>query len=133
MEELLAPCFLKRSNFENYKSAICHRVKEWGDLDFIKNTLQSDEIRTLFERKWYPESFYLLAMLDYISRENDIPLCEEYDDIRQCKLDKPIIPAGILAISIASKDDDVIKQATETAISEFLRFNIIENDVRDVI
>ncbi|MDO5139469.1 MAG: helix-turn-helix transcriptional regulator, partial [Oscillospiraceae bacterium] len=39
MEELLAPCFLKRSNFENYKSAICHRLKEMGDYDFIINTL----------------------------------------------------------------------------------------------
>ena len=28
MEELLAPCLLKRSSFENFKSTVCHRVKE---------------------------------------------------------------------------------------------------------
>ena len=133
MEELLAPCFLKRSNFENYKSAICHRLKEMGDYDFIINTLQRDDIRILFERKWYPESLYLLAMLDYISRENDIPICNDYDDIRQYKLEKPIIPAGILAISIASKNDEIVEQAMKTSIPEFLRFNIIESEVRDVV
>ena len=35
MEELLAPCFALRSNFENFKSAICHRVKEQGDIAFL--------------------------------------------------------------------------------------------------
>lgn len=133
MEELLAPCFLKRSNFENYKSAICHRLKEMGDYDFIINTLQRDDIRILFERKWYPESLYLLAMLDYISRENNIPICNDYDDLRQYKLDKPIIPADILAISIVSKNDEIVEQAMKTAIPEFLRFNIIESEVRDVV
>ena len=35
MEDLLAPYLAKRANFENFKSAICHRVKEEGDIDFI--------------------------------------------------------------------------------------------------
>ena len=133
MEELLAPCFLKRSSFENFKSTICHRVKEMGDIDFIAYTLESQEIRTYYDRKWYPESLYLLAMLDYISRESDVPLCDEYDDLRQCKLEKPVYPAGILAVSAATKDKSVLRKAAMTAIPEFKRFNIIENEVRDVI
>ena len=40
MEELLAPYFIKRSSFENFKSTVCHRVKELGDLDFIIDTLE---------------------------------------------------------------------------------------------
>lgn len=132
MEELLAPCFLKRSSFENFKSTICHRVKELGDIDFIAYTLESQEIRTYYEKKWYPESLYLLAMLDYISRVNDIPLCDEYDDLRRCRLEKPIYPAGIIALSAASKNDSVLQQAALNAIPEFKRFNIIENEVRNV-
>ena len=46
MEELLAPCFALRSSFENFKSAICHRVKEQGDIAFLIDTLESNEIRT---------------------------------------------------------------------------------------
>ena len=133
MEELLAPCFLKRSSFENYKSTICHRVKELGDIDFIADTLESQEIRTYYDRKWYPESLYLLAMLDYISRENGIPLCKDYDDLRRCRLEKPVYPAGIRAASAASKDSSVLYEAAKTAIPEFKRFNIIENEVRNVV
>ena len=133
MEELLAPCFLKRSSFENFKSTICHRVKELGDIDFIADTLESQEIRTYYDRKWYPESLYLLAMLDYISRENDIPLCDEYDDLRQCKLEKPVYPASIFAMAAASPNDEIFGQAEKAAIPEFKRFNIIESEVRSVV
>ena len=133
MEELLAPCFLKRSSFENFKSTVCHRVKKLGDIDFIADTLESEEIRTYYDRKWYPESLYLLAMLDYISRENDIPLCDDYDDLRQCRLEKPVYPASIRAVSAAAKNDAAMERAAATAIPEFRRFNIIENEVRNVI
>ncbi|MBO6054952.1 MAG: helix-turn-helix domain-containing protein [Oscillospiraceae bacterium] len=133
MEELLAPCFIKRSSFESFKSTVCHRVKEMGDLDFIIDTLERQEIRTYYDRKWYPECLYLLAMLDYLSRENDIPLCEDYDDLRRCKLEKPVYPASIRAIQAASSDTSVLRNAFMTAIPEFKRFNIIENEVRNVI
>ena len=133
MESILAPCFVKRSSFENFKSTICHRVKELGDIDFIIDTLESQDIRMYFERKWYPESLYLLAMLDYISRENDIPLCDEYDDLRRCRLDHTIYPLSVLAMSAALKEDDVLRRAEAMAIPEFKRFNIIENEVRNVI
>ena len=133
MEELLAPCFLKRSSFENFKSTICHRVKEKGDLDFIIDTLESREIRTYYERKWYPESLYLLAMLDYLSRENNVPVCDEYDDLRRCKLEKAVYPASLLAMSAAAGSEDVLQNAVNKAIPEFRRFNIIESEVRNVI
>ena len=133
MEEILAPSFAKRCSFENFKSNVCHRVKESGDIDFIIDTLESRDIRTFYERKWYPESLYLLAMLDYLSRENDIPLCEEYDDLRQCKLEKEIYPSSILAMAKVSKSDTELKRARNAAIPEFRRFNIIESEIRNVV
>ena len=133
MEELIEPCLYKRGSFDNFKSTICHRLKEMGDIPFIADTLESREIRTYYERKWYPESLYLLAMLDYISRENDIPLCDEYDDLRRCRLEKPIYPAGVRAISAASGNDAAMSEASAKAIPEFRRFNIIESEVRNVI
>ncbi|MBR2067164.1 MAG: helix-turn-helix transcriptional regulator [Solobacterium sp.] len=133
MEDLLAPCFIKRPTFENFKSAICHRLKELGDINFLINTLESTEIRDYFDMKWYPECFYLLAMLDYISRENSIPLCNDYDDLRLLKLEKPIYPSGILAIALTMKNNAILKEAEESSIPEFKHFNIIENEVRNVI
>ena len=45
MEDLLAPCFMKRNSFENFKSAVCHRLKEMGDISFIIDTLKSGDIQ----------------------------------------------------------------------------------------
>ena len=122
-----------RSSFENYKSSVCHRVKELGDIPFIIDTLENRMIRLYYERKWYPESLYLLAMLDYLSRENGIPLDVEYDDIRQCRLEKPVYPASLRAVSVAARNDAALKEAEKMAIPEFMQFNIIESEVRNVI
>lgn len=133
MEELLTPYLVKRSSFENFKSALCHRVREMGDLAFLEDTLISGEIRTYYNRKWYPESLYLLAMLDYISRENNVPLCSDYDDLRKFRFREPLYPAGISALCAASGDNDAKEKAMQMAIPEFLHFNIVEAEVRNVI
>ena len=133
MEDLLKPYLMKRGSFENFKSTVCHRVREMGDIPFIIDTLESRDIRTYYDNKWYPESLYLLAMLDYLSRENDVPLCEEYDDLRQCRLEQPVFPAGIRALAAAAGNNAVMKDAADSAIPEFKRFNIIENEVRNVV
>lgn len=133
MEELLAPCFAKRCSFELFKSNVCHRLKELGDIDFIIETLESNDIRDYYDRKWYPESFYLLAMLDYISRTNGVPICEEYNDLRRQSLSEPVYPSGVIAVSAASGNDYAKEESRKEAIPEFMRFNIIENEVRNVI
>jgi len=122
----------KRPEFELYKSHICHRVKREGDLDFIINVLESGEIRELFDMQWYPESLYLLAMVDYLSRENDLPICSDYTDIRRRKMQQVIYPAGILAMCSAIGSDYYKNESINEAIPEFIRHNIVEAEVRNV-
>lgn len=63
-----------RCSFETFKSNTCHHVKDMGDIDFIIETLETDEVRKLYERRWCREAMYLLAMIDYLSRMNDVPM-----------------------------------------------------------
>lgn len=133
IEELIESELDKRIDFELFKSNVCHNLKRLGDIDFLIDVLKSDEIRSYYQKKWYVECFYLLAMVDYISNENDIPLCEEYNDLRQLKLDKMVYPAGIVAMSYVSKSDDVKNLALKEAIPEFLKYNIVESEIRNVI
>ena len=133
MESLVANSIEHRAAFETFKSNVCHAVKDMGDLDFLITTLESDKIRELYERKWYAESLYLLAMTDYLSRENGFPLCADYDDIRQTKLQKTIFPAGVLALCAVYKNDEPKSESLREAIPEFLRHNIVEAEVRNVI
>lgn len=133
MESLVEPAICKRIDFDLYKSNVCHRLKESGDIDFIINTLESDDIRKLYARKWYPESLYLLAMVDYLSRINEIPLCSEYNDLRKCRLSETIYPSSIIAESIVKNDESVKERAKEESIPEFMRYNIVESEIRNVV
>ena len=131
MEALLEDCF-RDENFEIYKSSICHLVKDKGDIDFIIDTLRENRVRIYWERQWYAESFYLLAMLDYLSRENDLPLCKDYEDIRSCTLSEPIYPKDVVLAAKLDAALDVKEQCMNEAIPEFRRFNIIESEIRNV-
>ena len=122
-----------RSSFEVFKSNTCHHVKDLGDLKFIESLLLSDEIRILYNKHWYPEALYLLAMLDYLSRENDIPTCTKYNDIRNQKLERPVYPIGVQLSCNVLKSDEPLQKAEQEAIPEFRRFNIIESEVRNVV
>ena len=132
MEELLLDSPEFRTDFETFKGNVCHQVKNLGDLDFIIETLQSRDIRIYWERKWYPEAFYLLATLDYLSRVNEIPLCMEFNDIRSCSLKEPLYPRDVTLFALINPDRDDREQCAAEAIPEFKRFNIMETDIRDV-
>lgn len=122
----------ERMDFELFKSHTCHRVKDLGDLDFIAQTLQCKEIDHLYQKKWYPEALYLLAMVDYLCRENDLPICAEYRMLRTQTLAEPIFPRGILLQANLLKNDQIKQQSFDSAIPEFKRFNIVENEVRSL-
>ena len=133
METLLEPYMVKRVSFEVFKSNVCHRVKEQGDIAFLAEALERDPIRAYYERKWYPESLYLLAMVDYLSRVNGIPLCEEYNDLRKCRLKEMVYPASVMSLSAASGTQEAKEKSRQAAIPEFMRFNIVESEIRNVI
>ena len=104
-----------------------------GALDFILELLETDQIRDLYRRHWYVEAYYLLGMLDYLSNQNDLPICTRYDDMRAGKLERPILPTGVVLTSEVCKTDEPIREAMQNAIPEFLRYNIVESEVRNVV
>lgn len=138
MESLIAPAVQRadedrrRPSFELFKSNTCHMVKDMGDIPFIIQLLETNQIRKLFEKKWYPEALYLLAMLDYLSRENNVPICKNYNDIRTAKLQRPVYPSSVVILCKTLKSDAPKEECYRLAIPEFLRFNIVESEVRNV-
>jgi DNA-binding Xre family transcriptional regulator len=132
MEDLVTDSMEYRQSFEVFKSNVCHMVHDMGDMDFIIDTLESDKILKLYRKRWYPECLYLLAMVDYLSCENDLPVCEEYGDIRKARLREPVFPASVIAMCSVSKSEHPKQEIFERAIPEFRRFNIVESEVRNV-
>lgn len=69
-------------------------VKDKGDIDFIIDTL----------------------------KENDLPLCNDYEDIKNCMLSEPLYPRDVI---LAAKPDvslDVKEQCLKAALSFGQRF-----------
>ena len=138
MESLIAPAVRRldeernRPSFEIFKSNTCHRVKDLGDIPFVIELLQTDQIRKLYDKKWYPEALYLLAMLDYLSRENNIPICKNYNDIRSAKLRQRVYPSSVIILCKTMNSNAPKEECIRLAIPEFLRFNIVESEVRNV-
>ena len=121
-----------RSSFETFKSNICHYVKNMGDMEFIIHVLETDQIRELYKKKWYLESLYLLGMIDYLSKENGLPVCTNYNDIRKQKLAQPVYPSSVLVQAAVMQNEDIKEEARKKAIPEFMRFNIVESEVRNL-
>ena len=132
MELLLSAEVEERPAFEIFKSNVCHRVKEMGDLNFIFSVLQKDDVRKFYDKRWYLESLYLLAMLDFISRGNNIPLCKKYNDLRNARLQETVYPTGVYVMCMASGNEQAKNEGLANAIPEFLRHNIVESEVRNV-
>ena len=122
-----------RIEFENFKSNVCHRLKFMGDMAFLREYLTNGDIRTYYDEKSYAECFYLLAMVDYVSRIHNIPYCSDFNDLRQYTLDETIYPLDVLLTAISLKDETIKEKAYKSAISEFLRHNIAEAEIRTVI
>ncbi|MBQ6654370.1 MAG: helix-turn-helix transcriptional regulator [Erysipelotrichaceae bacterium] len=133
MEELLEPYMSPRISFDLFKSNVCHQLKELGDIEFLVRSIESGDIVTFYERSWYPESLYLLAMVDYISRINDVPLCDSYSEIRKAKLRETVFPSSVIMSAAVMQDERIKEKAIEDSIPEFIRFNIVESEIRDVV
>ena len=133
LQERMEKTAERRSSFEVFKSNVCHLVKDKGDIDFLIQTLESDEIRKLYKKRWYPESLYLLAMVDYLSRVNGMPLCEEYRDLRGAKLKQVLYPSSLVLEAKATKNAALLQQSERESIPEFMSHNIVEREVRNVI
>lgn len=133
MEDLLAPFLHERPSFENYKSALLHKLKELGDLAFIEYVLSEGLVNTYYNRDWNVECLYLLSLVDYLSRINGLPLIREYDELRKLKIDNIIYPQDTMLLYKLSHDERILQNAKYASIKEFLDHNIVETDVRNVI
>lgn len=133
LDEYNKPFENKRLSFDAFRSSACHELKEKGEFYFTLEIIENDKIREYYNKKWYFEAFYLLAMIDYLSRIEDLGLVEEYDDIRKKKLKKMVFPKSIILKSELLKDESFKENAIKKAIPEFLKFNIVEGDIFDVV
>ena len=116
--------------FDLFKSNVCHELTALGDIEFIKNHLLNNDVRSYYESKQFLEALYLLAMLDNLCRKYNLPIPKEYHDIRAQKLSLLCVPKSVYLLlkSKTLKITDLYRES----IKEFLDHNIMEANIYDV-
>ena len=130
IDDLMLLC-KKNYSFTLFRSEQCHQLHRKGELDYVIDVLERREIDHYWHLCMYAEALYELAMIDYISRRNNIPRCENYNEMRSYKLDHKTYPIDVEISNSLLKDKDAYEKAEKKAIPEFLKYNIIEGEIFD--
>ena len=86
-------------------------------------------IDMLFMAEEYRSAFYLLAMIDYQCRVNQLPIVPCYDHFRQLKLAEVVFPMDTIeGVYTPDELDEAIMCDKVDCIPEFQRFGIIETE-----
>lgn len=137
MEQLYFESEEKKFNyqkFDMFKSNVCHMVKNFGELGFIEKSLTEDFTGHYWNLKQYPQAYYMLAMTDFLSERNGVPLYINYHDHRLQKLNEMIFPySAILEIAMnPQRKEEIQNRYIEHAEPAFLKYGIVEGDVFNV-
>ena len=138
MDKQLNDLFDDRLTYTNYRSELCHMRKDRGMGDFVEAIMRSGLIPFHWEHENYLYALYALAMIDYIAWQCNVPLFKGYEEYRHYKIRRLVYPPSIeLLDRIENTDENKRKALEECRNSEcgrfFLRFNIIERGIDDVI
>ena len=115
---------LKGESFALFRNDLHNQYKARGPMKFLLKHLTEDTVSRLWEQKKTVHALYLLAMIDLVSRNNDLPLADEYKEIRQYKLERPVYVGD----SVMDR-----KKAKENALPEFAAYNIYEGTIDDAV
>ena len=112
------------------ESDTLHVLKTMGDERFIKHVVEKQLVFQYWKADRQAEAMYLVALVDYLCRIHKIERYKGFDSIRQYKLQKLLYPLGAeLAETIGV---DMKETLLKYAIPEFLHYNIVEGDIRNV-
>ncbi|MBR5048957.1 MAG: helix-turn-helix transcriptional regulator [Erysipelotrichaceae bacterium] len=131
IEQLLQCERLLRPRFENFKKDCKKRLRVLGDHDFITDVIESQDINFFFSHKWYPETFYLLALLDLVCQRNGVLLYPDYKDLRTMRLSQTIYPDEVVILASSVSSERPLQEALKHAMPQFLRYNIVETDISE--
>lgn len=120
------------TDFEIFKSNVLHILKSETDTGFLKKALVEDIVTYYFSRRLFKEAFYFLALIDMVSKLNCVPLWNGYDGYRSLTLSETVWPKEAEMMDRMTGSDKYTRDAMGKALPEFLKYNIVEVDIRDV-
>ena len=112
----------EKEDFQTFRNNVHHQVKQ-DELTFLLETIESDDVAAYARHEDYLKALYLVATVDYLSRKNQLPLCDKYDEFRHTKLSQPYYVG----------DSSFLASDGGRCIDEFVKYNIYEGDLYDAV
>lgn len=120
------------NDFELFKSNVCQILKSKSSVQFINQIVNEKTVEKYFDQGDYEKSLYLVALVDYLCRRDNIKMINSYEKYRAYKLKDILFPSSVELLSVLLKNDTLKKDALNNAIPEFLHFNIVEGEIENV-
>ena len=108
-------------DFQTFRNNLHHRLVKEDELEVIADLLENKTIDYFCSHEDYLKALYLLALVDYVLKKNNYPVCREYAFLRRQKLKKPYYVGGRSA------------EKELKCIPEFVMHNIYEGDLYDAV
>lgn len=123
---------MEYSDYTNYTSELCHMLKRMGDIAFTECILDYVDIDMLIASGRKKQALYTVAIIDYISKENGIPINPNLSKYRKLKMEVLSFSSGVETYTRIMKTNTMKERALKLALDEFLHYNIVESSVRDI-
>lgn len=112
----------EKEDFQTFRNKVHHELKDKGEIDTLLDILESRRIDYYLLHEDTLKAMYLLSLLDYLSKENQVPLCQEYAEFRKKSLKEPYYVG-----------DKFNRREYKNCIQEFVKHNIYEGDLYDAV
>lgn len=111
--------------FDLYRSDTLHKLRRDRWKKFVEK--HKSEVNELYKNEEFDKSIYLATLIDDICKKHKEPLIEEFEEVREVKLDKLLVPSSIyFALNLNTiTSSELIKKSSKV----FLKNNIIEEEI----
>ena len=112
----------EKEDFQTFRNKLHHDLKCNNEIDVMLEILEKRRIDYYLLHQDMLKAMYLLSFLDYLSKKNQISLCQEYSELRSQSLREPYYVG-----------DRIETRKYENCIQEFVKHNIYEGDLYDAV
>lgn len=109
-----------------FRSEVQHKLKSMSDLEFIDFVLSNNLIEEYYNKDRLFEACYLYALLKHLFRINKITNFKTIKNIESIKFNKLIVPRDYIVY-------EFLQEKSKKPIKEFLKHNIYEVNVKNVV
>lgn len=124
-EFLLKPVFYEEIDFDLFRSNVCHFAKYNGK-DYSDILVQENDIRAYDYMGYKAQSLYLSGMLDHLCHKYNVPLIDEYTDLKQTSLEYYLYPKSVIALYLF--DLKALYRTVKNTDPDFIKFKIVEGE-----